>query len=351
MWFVITEWEHETYITSWKITEFCICKSHGNRTLAVSNMENLWTQSRGTCTACFLLISLISSNCPCPVSIVVGCLWFLSTLVQRSDMTCCELCLHTPCGLCSRTKVQRWLLLEKGRECHSMKCFPARDHLKQFYVCDTFLVCKPSICKFWPAHTTKLLLPYYPWLEVKWHVRINKVSKVPLSVYCASGAFWHIHWLSYFSMYVDLLWSSLKFTINITTLLSHFFSLFCSDDFAGHGNSYHGLGGRGNKRAQMRYCLHLMRSMVSLRDSSVNQDLTDQGAINQILGEFSLLFFCFFVLLFYFEDEEEKKRGCGGGFLFILHRISSFYCMELPDKMIQHTWYHIGIMWVWLPSG
>ncbi|XP_071812719.1 cilia- and flagella-associated protein 69-like [Apostichopus japonicus] len=55
------------------------------------------------------------------------------------------------------------------------------------------------------------------------------------------------------------------------------------DDFAGHGNSFHGLGGRGNKRAQMRYCLHLMRSMVSLRDSSVNQDLTDQGAINQIL--------------------------------------------------------------------
>ncbi|PIK43058.1 putative cilia- and flagella-associated protein 69 [Apostichopus japonicus] len=54
-------------------------------------------------------------------------------------------------------------------------------------------------------------------------------------------------------------------------------------DFAGHGNSFHGLGGRGNKRAQMRYCLHLMRSMVSLRDSSVNQDLTDQGAINQIL--------------------------------------------------------------------
>lgn len=55
------------------------------------------------------------------------------------------------------------------------------------------------------------------------------------------------------------------------------------DDFAGHGNSFHGLGGRGNKRAQMRYCLHLMRSMVSLRDPTVNQDVSDQGAINQIL--------------------------------------------------------------------
>ncbi|XP_030849365.1 cilia- and flagella-associated protein 69 [Strongylocentrotus purpuratus] len=55
------------------------------------------------------------------------------------------------------------------------------------------------------------------------------------------------------------------------------------DDFAGHGNAFHGKGGRGNKRAQMRYCLHLMRSVVSLNDSEVNQDLVDQGAINQLL--------------------------------------------------------------------
>ncbi|XP_072179845.1 cilia- and flagella-associated protein 69-like [Diadema setosum] len=55
------------------------------------------------------------------------------------------------------------------------------------------------------------------------------------------------------------------------------------DDFAGHGNAFHGKGGRGNKRAQMRYCLHLMRSVVSLNDAEVNQDLVDQGAINQLL--------------------------------------------------------------------
>ncbi|XP_033127845.1 cilia- and flagella-associated protein 69-like [Anneissia japonica] len=55
------------------------------------------------------------------------------------------------------------------------------------------------------------------------------------------------------------------------------------DDYGGHGNSYHALGGRGNKRAQMRYCLHLMRSMVSAADEACNQDLVDQGTINQLL--------------------------------------------------------------------
>ncbi|XP_071803414.1 cilia- and flagella-associated protein 69-like [Asterias amurensis] len=55
------------------------------------------------------------------------------------------------------------------------------------------------------------------------------------------------------------------------------------EDFAGHGNAFHGYGGRGNKRAQMRFCLHLMRSIVSLGESSVLQDFVDQGAINQCL--------------------------------------------------------------------
>lgn len=55
-------------------------------------------------------------------------------------------------------------------------------------------------------------------------------------------------------------------------------------DYGGHGNSFHGSGGRGNKRAQMRYCLRLMRSMVSVGDDGLNQDLVDQGAINQIIG-------------------------------------------------------------------
>jgi len=65
------------------------------------------------------------------------------------------------------------------------------------------------------------------------------------------------------------------------------FLLFFSADYGGHGNSFHGSGGRGNKRAQMRYCLRLIRGMVSVGDDGLNQDLVDQGAINQIVGKFS----------------------------------------------------------------
>ena len=69
-------------------------------------------------------------------------------------------------------------------------------------------------------------------------------------------------------------------------LLTLKFLLFFSADYGGHGNSFHGSGGRGNKRAQMRYCLRLIRSMVSVGDDGLNQDLVDQGAINQIVGKF-----------------------------------------------------------------
>ncbi|EDO44742.1 predicted protein [Nematostella vectensis] len=55
-------------------------------------------------------------------------------------------------------------------------------------------------------------------------------------------------------------------------------------DYGGHGNSYHGSGGRGNKRAQMRFVLRLLRSMVSVGDEGVNQDCIDQGAIHQLVG-------------------------------------------------------------------
>ncbi|XP_077124392.1 cilia- and flagella-associated protein 69 isoform X1 [Ranitomeya variabilis] len=56
------------------------------------------------------------------------------------------------------------------------------------------------------------------------------------------------------------------------------------DAFFGQGNSFHGTGGRGNKHAQMRYSLRLLRSVVSVGDETVNQDLCDQGAISQLLG-------------------------------------------------------------------
>ncbi|XP_053324126.1 cilia- and flagella-associated protein 69 [Spea bombifrons] len=56
------------------------------------------------------------------------------------------------------------------------------------------------------------------------------------------------------------------------------------DAFSGAGNCFHGAGGRGNKHAQMRYSLRLLRSVVAVGDEAVNQDLCDQGAISQLLG-------------------------------------------------------------------
>ncbi|NWS66697.1 CFA69 protein, partial [Crotophaga sulcirostris] len=55
------------------------------------------------------------------------------------------------------------------------------------------------------------------------------------------------------------------------------------DPFFGQGNSFHGTGGRGNKLAQMRYSLRVLRSVVSLYDDGVNLNLRDQGAISQLL--------------------------------------------------------------------
>ncbi|CAG5115816.1 unnamed protein product [Candidula unifasciata] len=57
-----------------------------------------------------------------------------------------------------------------------------------------------------------------------------------------------------------------------------------SEDYSGQGNSFHGKGGRGSKRAQMHYCLRLLRSLMSTGDEQVLQDLADQGAINQLIG-------------------------------------------------------------------
>ncbi|XP_061753182.1 cilia- and flagella-associated protein 69-like [Nerophis ophidion] len=56
------------------------------------------------------------------------------------------------------------------------------------------------------------------------------------------------------------------------------------DTFFGHGHSFHATGGRGGKRAHMRHCLRLMRSVTSLAEKTLNQDLCDQGAIHLLLG-------------------------------------------------------------------
>ena len=65
--------------------------------------------------------------------------------------------------------------------------------------------------------------------------------------------------------------------------------MLLSDDYGGTGNSFHGAGGRNNKKAQMRMCLRLMRSMVSTGVEALLQDMTDQGAINQITCKFSVV--------------------------------------------------------------
>ncbi|XP_039977015.1 cilia- and flagella-associated protein 69-like [Xiphias gladius] len=56
------------------------------------------------------------------------------------------------------------------------------------------------------------------------------------------------------------------------------------DAYFGQGNSFHGTGGRGSKKAQMRHSIRVLRSVTSLGEESVNQDLCDQGAINHLLG-------------------------------------------------------------------
>ncbi|CAL8298824.1 unnamed protein product [Lota lota] len=56
------------------------------------------------------------------------------------------------------------------------------------------------------------------------------------------------------------------------------------DTYFGQGHSFHGTGGRGSKKAQMRYCVRALRSMTALGDELIHQDLCDQGAIGQLLG-------------------------------------------------------------------
>lgn len=56
-----------------------------------------------------------------------------------------------------------------------------------------------------------------------------------------------------------------------------------TDSFLGQAQGFH--GSRGRRKAQMRYCMRLIRCMASLSNSLINQDLCDQGAISQLHGE------------------------------------------------------------------
>lgn len=56
-------------------------------------------------------------------------------------------------------------------------------------------------------------------------------------------------------------------------------------EFKGHGNSFHGEGGRGNKVAQLRQSLRLLLSMCGSGDDGVIEDLHEQGAIPMLLSQ------------------------------------------------------------------
>lgn len=43
--------------------------------------------------------------------------------------------------------------------------------------------------------------------------------------------------------------------------------------------------GRGVKKVQVLYCIRVLRSVTASGEETVNQDLCDQGLINQLLGK------------------------------------------------------------------
>ncbi|XP_069715714.1 cilia- and flagella-associated protein 69-like isoform X2 [Phaenicophaeus curvirostris] len=67
------------------------------------------------------------------------------------------------------------------------------------------------------------------------------------------------------------------------TLLLVFLEWCIGQDSSFDQGNFHGTGGRGNKLAQMRYSLRVLRSVVSLYDEAMNLNLCDQGAISQLL--------------------------------------------------------------------
>jgi len=75
---------------------------------------------------------------------------------------------------------------------------------------------------------------------------------------------------------------------NIEITVLQIFVLICfkfsiAEEYFGLGNSFHAEGGRGGKRAHMRWCLRLVRSVVFTCDEAVLADFTDQGAISQFV--------------------------------------------------------------------
>lgn len=73
--------------------------------------------------------------------------------------------------------------------------------------------------------------------------------------------------------------------VDILTRTTCYLLSFISDSYFGRGQSFHATGGRGSKKAQLRHCIRVLRSVTSVGDETINQDLCDQGAIGQLLGD------------------------------------------------------------------
>jgi hypothetical protein len=54
------------------------------------------------------------------------------------------------------------------------------------------------------------------------------------------------------------------------------------EDYVGYGNSFHAKGGRGSKKAQLKYGLRILRSIVTTNNEQAIQDLTDQGMLDSL---------------------------------------------------------------------
>lgn len=70
---------------------------------------------------------------------------------------------------------------------------------------------------------------------------------------------------------------------NIRLLLLLEWCVSDDDVYSGEGNSFHGSGSRGTKKAQLRYCLRLLRAAVFTGHQQLILDLCDQGVLSQLL--------------------------------------------------------------------
>ena len=95
--------------------------------------------------------------------------------------------------------------------------------------------------------------------------------------------------------------------------------------FGGHGNSFHGTGGRDNKLSQLRYTLRLLLSVCGGGGGGgggeewILQDLHEQGAIPLIIGN----------------GEREGEGGRGEGRIQYVHTCTVFIHFSLQLGLLK----------------